>query len=110
MARLVLAYKAAVLSFQLVLKMAEIQYEFLTKVSHITATQRLTLFQSYLVVYLFVYLFQHEPDEESEKTRRLKQILETTQKEFCQWKDNLLQKPLFQSDPLTYPKEIEVQQ
>lgn len=77
MSRLVPAYKAAVLSFQLVLKMAEIQYE---------------------------------QDEDFEKNRPFKQALETTQKEFNQWKDNLLQKPLFQTSSLSYPEEIEVQQ
>ncbi|KAK3529115.1 hypothetical protein QTP70_016547 [Hemibagrus guttatus] len=80
MTRLVLSYKATVLSFQLVLKMAEIQHEFLSK---------------------------HGEEKDSEKVSLLKQ-LEATQKEFSQWKDSLLQKPLFQFSRLNYHKEIEL--
>ncbi|XP_058262202.1 E3 ubiquitin-protein ligase rnf213-beta isoform X1 [Hemibagrus wyckioides] len=78
--RLVPSYKAPVLSFQLVLKMAEIQHEFLSK---------------------------HGEEKDSEKVSLLKQ-LEASQKEFSQWKDNLLQNCLIQSSRLSYPKEIEL--
>ncbi|XP_060751752.1 E3 ubiquitin-protein ligase rnf213-beta isoform X2 [Tachysurus vachellii] len=80
MTRLVPAYKATVLSFQLVLKMAEIRFECLSK---------------------------HGEEKESEKISLLKQI-EATQEEFSKWKDSLLREPLFHTSRLTYPKEIEL--
>ncbi|XP_053366887.1 E3 ubiquitin-protein ligase rnf213-beta isoform X1 [Clarias gariepinus] len=80
MTRLLPAYKATVLSFQLLLKMAEIQYEFLSK---------------------------HGEDKDTERKKLLKQ-LEYTQNEFRKWRCDLLQNPLFQNSVFKYPKEIEL--
>lgn len=57
MTRLLSVYKATVLSFQLVLKMAEIQYEILSKVSHITDNQCLFNFVLKLLLQLGDNLF-----------------------------------------------------
>ncbi|XP_047673206.1 E3 ubiquitin-protein ligase rnf213-beta isoform X2 [Tachysurus fulvidraco] len=80
MTQLVPAYEATVLSFRLVLKMAEIQFECLSK---------------------------HGEEKASEKISLLKQI-EATQEEFSHWKDNLLREPLFRNSRLMYPNEIEL--
>ncbi|XP_036427896.1 E3 ubiquitin-protein ligase rnf213-beta isoform X2 [Colossoma macropomum] len=73
-------FKAAVLSFQLVLKLAEIQYEVLSK----------------------------NGEEKDQEKKRLFSQLEQMQKEFSQWRDGLLRKPLLHQSTLSYPNEIEL--
>ncbi|XP_017573370.2 E3 ubiquitin-protein ligase rnf213-beta isoform X2 [Pygocentrus nattereri] len=73
-------FKAAVLSFQLVLKLAEIQYEALSK----------------------------SGDEKDLEKKRLVSQLEQMQKEFSQWRDGLLRRPLLHQSTLSYPSEIEL--
>ncbi|XP_072523911.1 E3 ubiquitin-protein ligase rnf213-beta [Salminus brasiliensis] len=73
-------FQAGVLSFRLVLKLAEIQYEVLSESGE---------------------------ERDQEKARLLSQ-LENMQKDFIQWRDGLLRQPLFHQSALSYPKEIEL--
>ncbi|KAL7869588.1 hypothetical protein AOLI_G00135760 [Acnodon oligacanthus] len=73
-------FKAAVLSFQLVLKLAEIQYEVLSK----------------------------SGEEKDLEKKHLVSQLEQMQKEFSQWRDGLLRQPLLHRSTLSYPSEIEL--
>ncbi|KAK1794252.1 hypothetical protein P4O66_011142, partial [Electrophorus voltai] len=72
-------FKAAVLSFQLVLKVAEVQHEELSK-----------------------------KGEEKDKGKQFVSQLENMQQEFSQWRNGLLHKPLFSQSRLSYPNEIEI--
>ncbi|XP_054454921.1 E3 ubiquitin-protein ligase rnf213-beta [Anoplopoma fimbria] len=76
--RLVQSYEAAVLSYQLVMKLAEM---------------------------LEAKLRKESSDDDFET---LKQKLKAVQEGIRQWRDELLQKPLVTSKTLSYPKEIEM--
>ncbi|XP_058476821.1 E3 ubiquitin-protein ligase rnf213-beta isoform X2 [Solea solea] len=81
--RLVPWYEAAVTSFQLVLRLAEVQDAALNK----------------------------EPQNEKFETLKeeLLEKLHSVQQQICQWRDELLQKPtMTPSKSLTYPREIEM--
>ncbi|KAL2078388.1 hypothetical protein ACEWY4_026073 [Coilia grayii] len=83
MARLVPSYKTTVLSFQLLLKFAEIVDMQITKAA--------------------------EGEENAHKTAKLVEKLEDIQREWGQWRDKLLHLPLLKSPKLfSYPKEVEL--
>ncbi|XP_031417458.1 E3 ubiquitin-protein ligase rnf213-beta isoform X2 [Clupea harengus] len=82
MARLVSSCKMAVLSFQLLLKVAEMMDVQIVKAS--------------------------EDEESTDKQARLTVKLEHIQQEFSHWRDKLLHLPLLKTKQLSYPKEIEL--
>ncbi|XP_076154176.1 E3 ubiquitin-protein ligase rnf213-beta isoform X3 [Alosa pseudoharengus] len=83
MARLSTSYKTAVLSFQLLLKVAEILDILIVKT--------------------------YEGEEGTKKQTKLIEILENAQRDFGQWRDNLLQNfPLMKNKSLSCPKEMEL--
>ncbi|XP_062382955.1 E3 ubiquitin-protein ligase rnf213-beta [Sardina pilchardus] len=83
MARLSSSYKTAVLSFQLLLKVAEILDILIMKT--------------------------YESEEGTKQQTKLIEVLEDAQRDFGQWRDNLLQKfPLMKNKSLSCPKEMEL--
>ncbi|XP_030630710.1 E3 ubiquitin-protein ligase rnf213-beta [Chanos chanos] len=81
MSRLVQSYDAAVLSFQLVLKVAEIQYAALSKGG----------------------------EEKAQEQTQILKNLSSIQQEFSLWRDGLLSNPLLKNkSTLSYPREIEM--
>ncbi|XP_062858949.1 E3 ubiquitin-protein ligase rnf213-beta [Trichomycterus rosablanca] len=75
-------FKAAVLSFQLLLKIAEVLYEALLKVLY--------------------------KEEKKKETKQLLTELGNAQVEFSEWRDSVLKQPLFQHSKLSYATEIEL--
>ncbi|XP_041937940.1 E3 ubiquitin-protein ligase rnf213-beta isoform X4 [Alosa sapidissima] len=82
MARVSSLYKTAVLTFQLLLKVAEILDILIVKT--------------------------YEGEESAQKQIKLVKQLEDTQQEFGRWRDELLQLPLMRNKLFSYPKEIEL--
>ncbi|KAK9965830.1 hypothetical protein ABG768_004896 [Culter alburnus] len=79
-ARLVPQYKVTVLSFQLLLKMAEILHE----------------------------KFSKGGEEMKEKQNQLLSKLNDIQRDFTKWRDGLLRNPLMHTSGFTYPSEIQL--
>ncbi|XP_050980097.1 LOW QUALITY PROTEIN: E3 ubiquitin-protein ligase rnf213-beta-like [Labeo rohita] len=79
-ARLVQQYRVTVLSFQLLLKMAEILHDHFSKAG----------------------------EEMKQKQDKLLSTLIVVQREFSKWRDGLLYNPLMKESKLTYPKEIQL--
>lgn len=103
-ARLVPQYKVTVLSFQLLLKMAEILHEKFSKVLY-----HLGLFVSHGILSLEANHFILQGGEEmKEKQNQLLSKLNDIQRDFTKWRDGLLRNPLMHTSGFTYPSEIQV--
>ncbi len=103
-------YQTAVLSYQLVLKLAEILDANLRKeVITLLIDSGCLIMELLLQCTIFFCAFQSLDDKFDTLKQKLSDELHAVQQRISEWRDDLLQNPLLTpSKSLTYPKEIEV--